>query len=480
MEDIRKVNGPGIDTQQERDEINYRPKIDYAKPVINTGPYVAPTSINLNSLEPSIRPLAIPNTVATWVESVDILDSLNDIRAEFEEILKDSSAPIPAKYVDLATQAAIAMGEDVTDGTISFDLYKKALLSEDSHEKIILTDIYENHQADVDGSLVGELYPDIVEMTADWEAILEFLKKALFLQFVDSTSLPTENSSDDAALSSISSAEQALINKFLSLRNANKASATSMRMANVLNPQSPEYYEARADYYSTYSELRDVKRRVYSKSEITSLVKSKVDNVQPLINNIVAYTDSDPYKGTVYNTLYALLQQYSSGQQAENGLRKVQALLKLSIDGKIETTTAAKQNLRGIASNQVKSNVNTALTKGVHLRNEIFGEIHDAINILEGPTEDTVFNMVTEHIVDSMVQADKLYEDQSSDFYKVHTLDTDLRTEKLGMLVDKDTARRFYNIIDRLITHIGSAGWPTSANLSSWVQDFINQEGLSN
>jgi hypothetical protein len=479
VEDIKQINGSGIDTQQERNEINYRPNLEYTKPVINSTPYTAASNISLDNLEASVRPLVVPNTANTWTGSVAILDSLNDIKAEFEDLLKNVSATIPVKHIDLVTEAAQTLGGDVSNGTISFDLYKKALLSEDSHEKIILTDIYESYQADVNGSLVGELYPDVVEMTQDWESILEFIKKGLFLQFVDSSELPAGNTIDDAVLATITSAEQAMIDKFLALRASNQASASEMRLAKINARETDEYYNARADFYSTYTPLRDIKRRLYSKNEISSLVQSKVDNVEPLVNSIVAYSDYSPYQGTVYNTLYSLIQQYSSGQQAQNGLRKVQALLKLSIDGKIEATDSAKENLRGLASNQVKTNVNKSLVKGVHLRNEVFGDIYDAINVLDAPTEDATFNEVAEHIVGSLTQADSLYTEQSSDFYKIHSLDTDLRSEKLNMLVDKDSARQFYNIIDRLISYTGTASWPPKANLAEWLQEFIKQEGLS-
>jgi uncharacterized protein (DUF2461 family) len=47
------------------------------------------------------------------------------------------------------------------------------------------------------------------------------------------------------------------------------------------------------------------------------------------------------------------------------------------------------------------------------------------------------------------------------------------------MLVDKDSARQFYNIIDRLISYTGTASWPPKANLAEWLQEFIKQEGLS-
>jgi hypothetical protein len=111
----------------------------------------------------------------------------------------------------------------------------------------------------------------------------------------------------------------------------------------------------------------------------------------------------------------------------------------------------------------------------------VYGEIHDTIDAMAvtASVTDPLFNMVADHIVDSMTQADKLYTEQSSDFFKIHTLDTDMRRDKLGMLVNKDTARRFYQIIERLISFTGSRGWPSQDRLESWLQDFINQEGLS-
>jgi hypothetical protein len=478
VEDIRKVNGPGIDSQEERDILNYKPKMEYSKPTINAGYYTVADSINLEHLEPGIRPLVIPKTVTTWNGSVDILDSLNDIQVEFDDRLKDSFATVPQRFLPMAIGAAQKLGYDISNGKIPFDLYKKALTSENSHERIILIDLFEKHQADVDGDLVAELYPDIIEMQQDWLAIIEFIKKGLFSQFVNQNELPGEISKDSLALQAIHDKEQELIARFMKAYEENKLHAGNMRKLHVLAPDSPEYYDAHGKFSNTYGTYRDLKRRVFTKNEIASLVQSKVENVQPFISSLVAFSDADVYKGATFNTLYGLLSQYSSGQQAQNGLRKVQALLKLSIDGKIETVDSTKENLRGLANNQHKTNVNKSLVKGVHLRNEIYGEIHDTIDGIQA-TIDPVFNMVAEHILDSMTHADKLYGEQSSDFYKIHTLDTDLRREKLGMLVDKDTARRFYKIIERLISFTGLSSWPTEAKLADWLKDFIDQEGLS-
>jgi hypothetical protein len=162
----------------------------------------------------------------------------------------------------------------------------------------------------------------------------------------------------------------------------------------------------------------------------------------------------------------------------ENGLRKVQALLKLSIDGKIESVDGVKTNIRGISNNQTKLNVNKSLVKSIHLRTEVYGEVYDTINGFRSTPDNAVFNMVAGHIVDSIYRADNIYTEQSGDFYKISSLDTELRRDKLMQLVDKDTARQFYQIIVSLISYAQQKSWPSKAQLVSWLKDFVNYEGL--
>lgn len=474
MEDQRPLDGSGIDTQQERNKLNYRPTIEYTKPFVNSTFFAEVTNEDV-----ALQVFTQPKATATWGRAVDIYDQLNTIENDFSGKLKDSYAVIPDKLLPQVINAAGKFGYQIKDSKLPFSLYKKVLQSNDSHEKIILQDAFENYQADVNGSLIGELYPDIVEIQQDWGNTLDFIRNGLFAQIVNKTKVPTTNLKTDSALSFIDQQEKVMSDAYLEAKKSYDQSANEMRKQHLIDHGSADYFAAQAKFMVDKQRLNDLERRMATKNEVMSLVGAKADHAEPFLLSINNYTNGSVYKGKTFNLLYALLSQYTSGQEMESGLRKVQALLKLSIDGKIENTDGLKTNIRSISSNQSKQNVNKSLVKSVHLRNEVYGEVFDTVNGFVNTPSDYLFDMVAGHIVDSVARADDIYTEQTGDYYKINMLDVDLRREKLLQLVDKDTAREFYQIIDSLISYAKQGrGWPSYSNLTSWLQDFINYKGL--
>lgn len=475
MEELRRINGPGIDTKQERDQINYHPNIQPTKPVINTG-YLTEEE----SIPHQVRTITTPKMVNTWTRAVEVLDMLDELDEQFSQQLKNAHAQVSDRALPLVVEAGKKLGVEVVNGKVPFDLYKKALHSIDSHEKIIVMDAFENYQADINGDIAAELYPDVVEMKEDWSNIIEFIKNGIFQQLVSPSELPKEVSKLDPALAIIQAREKELGDRFIGLKKICDEAQSQIIPLNVSAPDSEEFSKVHKIYKDAYRMLTDIERRIFTKNESMSLIETKLNDAIPLIKSIDNATKYEPYKGNTHDILYRLLLQYSSGQMAEKGLRRIQALLKLSIDGKIENVDNTKANIRGIVNNQSKKNVNRALVGGIHLKNEVFGDVLDTMDNFESAPENPIFDMVAGHIVDSVARSDTLYGEQSSDFHKIHSLDSELRREKLDMVIDKDTARRLYNIIEKLISYAQEGNrWPQGNELSSWLRDFVNSEGLS-
>ncbi len=461
----RNINGPGVDTQSERDQINYKPTIEHTKPVINANYYQTPSNLSV-----IIQSITEPVSQDIWTRSQDILSKLKTMQSDFDLRLKDSYATIPEKLIPVVTVAAQRFGYQV-DNKLPFALYKNILLSNDSHEKIILQDAFENYYADVDGNLVAELYPDIVDMIEDWNDTNEFIKSGIFSQFVSKDQLNN--------LSYIKDKESQLSEAFIQAKTAYDISAKDMRMKYILDSESQDYFDAHKIFIDSKRIFKDLERRIFTKNEVATLVDAKLSAVEPFINLLQYFVNADAYKGKASDLLYSLLSQYTSGQEAEKGLRKIQALLKLSIDGKIENVDTTKMNLRNISSNDHKKNVNQSLIKSIHVRNEVYGNVFDTMDAFTSPPNDPVFDMVASHIVDSIHRADSIYTEQSSDFQKINDMDLEVRREKLTQVVDKDTARRFYQIINNLISYAKQKGnWPNASQLSSWLKDFIDHNAL--
>lgn len=465
-------DGPGIDTKRERDAINYRPSIEYQTPEINASYYAAPS----NPSE-EVQSLFAVQITDVWNRAKDIIQSLETTKEKFEEKLKDGYAVIPSELVDLAKEAAKQFGYDITDDRLPFDLYKDILQAEPSMNRDLLESIFEDYYSDVYGNIHGELYPDLINIQEDWKKILDFINKGIVLQIADQDKLIPVDADDEKALSLVQGLEAALTQRYLNTKQAYEDSETNLRKLYITSSDTPEYFAALQQYQDSFGSYRDVERRVFTKKEVTDLVEYKTNNAEPLVTSLGNLVDYEAYGSSIEGTLSQLLHKYT-GQSAENGLRKVQAMLKLSIDGKINTVNNLKNDLRVIGSNTTKENINSSLVKGVHMRNEIFGSVYDLMDDMELKENDEVFDSFADYIADSVVQSDSMYKDQALDFQKVHSLDNELYVGKLGLVLDKDGARQLYIILDSLIVYAKEKGWPSSNSVSSWLQGFMNHQGL--
>jgi hypothetical protein len=462
----------GIDNQKDRDSISYHPNLEYVKPTIYASDYT-PSKTDTNSA----TIITVPSLKDLWTDTVSILDTLSNLEQSLSTKLKDVTAISSSTNV---AQAAQAFGDTNFNGTISFPLYKAALQSPDSYEKNIIVDAFENYHIDVNGKLNAEIYTDVVDMIADWQNTISFINRGLFTQIVPTNQVPSTTNITDPAIDVVHTAELALINSFTKQTSDRIDSLSTMRQEYLTDSKSEAYYASQAHYKNVNDLHKDLYRRVNTKAEVTSLVTSKVVDSQVVINFITQLVDYRPYQDNVHDVLYGLLSQYTTRQSMEKGLRKIQALLKLSIDGKVENINEAKANLRGIANLSTKVKMNNSLINGIYLKNEVYGDVNDFMQGIESYPASTHFDTAASHIVDSITRANDLYTNQSADFYKIHSLDGELRKNKLKGLVDKDTAREIYRLCDLIIAYATNKNsWPEQSNLSQWLSDFLKSENIS-
>ncbi len=134
-----------------------------------------------------------------------------------------------------------------------------------------------------------------------------------------------------------------------------------------------------------------------------------------------------------------------------------------------------RDNLRGIAGVVNKKKINQTLINGVHLRNEVSSKVYDIMKNFDGVPGNSNFEVVANHITEGLQESENMYREQSSDFFKVHTLDTEIRNNKLATIIDKDAARSAYKMIDSILKYAQEVNttWPDQGNLSSWLNDFM-------
>lgn len=467
------VNGPGIDTQEERDSINYKPEFNYETTPINGGFYQEP----IDSLFVRSNDILQFNQVEeVWTGTQGIVDSLAEIEKSLFDTLKDDYALIPNSVSESLEEAAKSYGFEWTDKGLPFALYDTALNSPDSPYRELILDYFEEYYQDIHGSMEGELYPDILDMIKDWKQMQDFMNKGLFAQFIESKNLPLVLDKKDD-LGKALAFEDELLKKYRALKETFDNVEAKMTDIYIQEGESPTYYAGYQGYLGAKKAFTDIERRVTTKREVSDLLIYKINETEPLLQNIKQTIVYNPYQGAVYDTLNQILSQYSAGQDPSNGLRKIQAILKLAIDGKITETQSTKTNMKGLVSNRGKANINASLVQGVHLRNEIFGHVYDTLVDMDA-IPDSVMELTGSYLAQGVQHADATYIEQSQDFFKIHGLGTNLQRERLGQVGDKDGARKLYWIIEDLLAYAARKGWP-NGNQSSWLQEFIIEEKLN-
>lgn len=468
--DLLQYGSEGIDTQYERDLINYRPKISYKKTVVS-GDGLSVDTASQTSLD-TITNVTPADTV--WGNVVDIIDNLSAIEKKLSEKLANVTATVSDRKIANVREAAEELGYQITNNVIPFKLYQDSFNRLGSWESTIIQQAWEDYQADVNGVINAELYTDVKEMQTDWNNMIPFVKKAMFGQIVSPDKYPTDVTKDDTNLQAIQTANQQMIDTYAQLLKLMKVNEEILMQLMISEYGSQQYYDLENEVKQDRKKLDDIKRRLYTLGEVTTLVEGKSihasDNIEYIDNSI----DFAPYGEEESDIVLHLMRQYTARSDLLTALVKLQAVLKLSVDKKKVDTDSDKTKLRGIANQNVKNKINQTLVNGVHLRNEVFGDVQGVMEYFDGIPDSSIFEDVATHIVSGMTQAEASYQAQSMDFYKVHTMDADVRTVKLQKTIDKDGARTVYKIVGAITTYIKQTNkFPTNENLIDWVNDFM-------
>lgn len=469
------IGQPGIDTSYERDKLNYRPDLKWERPEINSEWREQTTSTEFEQLNNLTRVA----TLDLWNNFLAIIKKLKELDEELSKKLHNTFADIPEDMQKDVQMAANKYGFSVVD-KIPFELYKVALHAKDSLEKQLIVDVYEDFHADVYGDILAELYPDVAEMQQDWQDAFHFLNRGVFAQLVNVSDLPKEATEEDKSIQKIVAEERLLGDKYKVLAQEIEASNEFLRISFLHSAPEEQLSAIQRDIAKIQKTFNDLERRIHTKRESVDLSESKVRRATTNLEVMRYAIDLDQYKGERKGILISLLKPYLTGQPIEKGLRKIQALLKLSVDGKNSLITDTKMNLRNLSGRENRKRINGALVNGIHLRNEVSGEVLDIMSNVEDNPDLLSFNKVAAHIMDSVSVSRDLFKDNASDFYKMHTMESELRLDKISSLIDKDSAREIYKLLDSLIMYAQEKNnWPTERDLITWIDNFLTSQKLS-
>lgn len=468
------IGGFGIDTQLERDIIDYRPEISYKKNL--------QSSFSDLASEPSFEDqmgevIGGPSVVSTWEEIADSIRKVDELEKKLSEKLNGTSVPIEDKYLDQVRTAAAKWGYTLTD-SLPFELYKKTFDEPDSPESTLIQDIYEDYQADVNGNINAELYPDVIEIQKDLSDTVEFMKKGLFAQFVSPDELAGDL--DESKLEQIHQREKELLEQYAEILKKNKQNEDLFHELILQEYGSDRYFQVENDLEQGRREAFILEKKLFTKKEIVDLLKRKASDIGELLELIQNYIDFDPLKEDRYEILYHVSRQFDQKEKMVKEMKGLQAVLKFAIDSKKKDVFGKKLHLRGLAGPKIRQKVNQTLINSIHFRNGVLTGMSDWLGSFDGVPDNTMFDLVIGYVTEGMQKAEGKYRLDVSDFYKIHAMSSELRREKITSIVDKDIARQTYRLFGNMVNYAKNANIPrpNDESFGNWLREFIGKNHL--
>ena len=468
------LGGPGIDTPIERQRIEYRPRIEMPKKPGRPMEEWLASFLSEEEYEPigeiSIAPL--------WEQSSHVYERLTKLEERLSNQLASVTAPISSSLIERVQEAANRLGEQVQQ-EIPFSLYKKALYSS-SPDAMLIQEVFEDYHADVNGVLEAEVYPDVVEMKQDWEDILSFMKKGLFAQFIPFDQLPDTSSLDESTIELIHQKEKEMYETYAKLQKLNALNEEVLDHLPRSEQDTEAYQQLLHMIEKDRQQIRQMERKIYTKEEIVDLLQRKTNYVDWAIQFIESALDFSPYKDQEESLLYHWISHGAGRGSILTMIQKTKAILKLTVDAQKEQTKQFRSQQKGMVHRHKKQKVHQSLIHGIYMRRDVAGDMHEFLHHFYFPKEQQSLHLLASHLVEGINRADQLYEMQSSDFYRIHTIDHEIRKEKLKKVVHKDTTRRLFQLLTSVHKHIQESGSvPRQENAMEWVRDFLSHYPLS-
>ena len=464
------IGNPGIDTQLERDIIEYRPDIEYSK----ESPLTLPDVSEDFSEEQMEEVLGGPSVVSTWEELAEVIKQVNDLEKTLSEKLRGASVPIPSQYISSIQKAAEKFGYEITDA-IPFELYKLTFKEPDSPESVLIQDIYEDYQADVNGNLNAELYTEVIEIQKDLEDITDFARKGLFAQIVPLDELAGEL--DESKLEEIHQREKEMIEQYADLLKKNKENEDLLNDLIMYEYGSERYFQVENELKKGRRRAFELEKKLFTKNEVLDLLKRKASDIADHIELIRDSIDLDPLKEDRYDILYHISRQFDGKDKMIREMGGMKALLKFSIDAKKGEVFSLRQNLRGLAGQKHRRKIHQNLINSIHLRNQVLIGIQDWVGNFDGVPDNSMFDRVMGYVTEGLRRAELKYRQDASDFHKIHTMNAELRQEKLASVIDKDIARQSYKMFAN-ISHYAKDAFvsrPGEEDFGKWLREVVDK-----
>ena len=447
MADEEVFGNAGIDTDFERESINYRPTLETSTRKKTVTEFNETDEVEDNSIaeEEDLYPVT-----DTYIEIGNSYDYVKDLVDTLEQGLVHTTIPIAPEYVAQLENAEVEVDgiDDLSNG-LPFEVYKESLNHPDNPTYSLIQDAVEDYAEDVDGNIALELYPDAVDVLNNIEELHYLLGKSLYNQVLPGTEPPSSPSFDEVFYEGLKTQEQEQYDAFTALNNLHTANEAIYYQLLTDAFETEAYFDALTHYNESKRERDKFVRQINQQKEMSSfglIDTSMSTKIATRINRLInTETSIDETK------IKSLLSyQYDEPQELLKATAQMQAATKLQVNKQIEAKQAQKDLLKTTGGLAIKKRVHDEVINLVNARNKIYLDLYDMMNNMVEPTRDAGVESFLNQVAQGMDLVRENHKTYLQEMYQVHMIDQEVRLDKVNLTEQKQIARESYSLLNNI------------------------------
>lgn len=448
MEEKDYIGGNGVDTDFEREQLNYSPDIQHSSKKSSGGIDETPDT-TLEQDTTTTHPVT-----NIYIQIGETYSYVTNLVSKIEQGLIGTYIPITETQANaiLSSNVKVDGIESISvEKGIPFEVYRKAILYPDNPTYALIQDAVESYAEDIDGNIQLELYPDAKELQINLEELHYLLGNTVYNKFIDEETIPKMPVMDDDFYQSMKEQEKKQQETYETLQNLHKVNETIYYGLLTTAYEAQEYYEALAEYEETKRELEDFTRRVNQQTDLVSFAdidSSMTNQCARRINRYVSALSSVDEE-----EVSALLAKQYETDSTEYAFAcaQMQTVTKLQVNKQIEQKQQSKDLLKTTGGITTKKRVHDEVINLTNLRDGVYLDLYGMMNNMVEPSRSDGVELFLNQVAEGMEVVRDNYKVYMQEMYQTHMIEQEVRYDKVNLTGDKQVARDSYWLLDNLL-----------------------------
>lgn len=416
MEDTNR--NPGIDTEEERQRITYRPE-KYERTNTKGGRVSTPEAEEVVILPEDEFELPVTRLDQNLAALEQMLE---DLEGRLDKANRDKVVPVPS-YM-----------KEKVQGDITFDRYKLSLKG-GSLEDELVRQAWEEYAEDIEGDLEMELYEDVYEIKEDLAAFLPFVDDHIYA----ATGLERGN---------VDTEKEKRFEKEARLFEEETRKMERERKLAIMEHDLEALSRIEDGIRSLRKEKARIDETLLVKEEALDITEEKLSRQFETLEEIEEMLEDTYEDGSAYISERIAAAEDEPAHRYE--MRGARTLLKLAVDQEIEEKAKEKRYARTHLSLEKRKRLQSFVQDSLYLQKHLNSTYKQIL--LDG---DEQHDAVLEKLVKGSAHIQRETETRMLTFYRANVDEAVHRMKKIKVVKDKETTRKMYHSVAKRLDEIG-------------------------